>query len=123
MSWLDSIEQAGSRVERLRADLPFFCQECLRLRSKSGELVPFTLNGAQLELHKLIEAQKAKTGRVRVAILKARQLGCSTYTAARFLHRALNQPGQRVIIVAHSRPASGNLYSIVRRFIDKCRRK
>ena len=118
MSWLDSIEQAGSRVERLRADLPFFCQECLRLRSKSGELVPFTLNGAQLELHKLIEAQKAKTGRVRVAILKARQLGCSTYTAARFLHRALNQPGQRVIIVAHSRPASGNLYSIVRRFID-----
>ena len=77
MSWLDSIEQAGSRVERLRSDLPFFCRECLRLRSKSGELIPFELNGAQLELHKLIEAQKERTGRVRVALLKARQLGCS----------------------------------------------
>ena len=32
-------------------------------------------NPAQSKLHDLIEAQKAKTGRVRVVILKARQLG------------------------------------------------
>jgi hypothetical protein len=118
MSWLDSVEQAGSRVERLRTDLPFFCEECLRLRSKSGELIPFKLNGAQLELHRRIEAQKSKTGRVRIAVLKARQLGCSTYIAARLYHRTINNPGQRTIIVAHSRPASGNLYQIVKRFHD-----
>jgi hypothetical protein len=100
-SWLEAVEQAGDRVERLRTDLPFFCQECLRLRSKSGELIPFKLNGAQLELHKQIEAQKAKSGRVRVAVLKARQLGCSTYIAARLYHRTINNPGQRTIIVAH----------------------
>jgi hypothetical protein len=117
-SWLEAVEQAGDRVERLRTDLPFFCQECLRLRSKSGELIPFKLNGAQLELHKQIEAQKAKSGRVRVAVLKARQLGCSTYIAARLYHRTINNPGQRTIIVAHSRPASGNLYQIVKRFHD-----
>jgi hypothetical protein len=98
--------------------LPFFCEECLRLRSKSGELIPFKLNGAQLELHRRIEAQKSKTGRVRIAVLKARQLGCSTYIAARLYHRTINNPGQRTIIVAHSRPASGNLYSIVKRFHD-----
>ena len=76
MNGWDSLDQAGSREMRLRSDLPFFCRECLRLRSKSGELIPFELNGAQLELHKLIEAQKERTGRVRVALLKARQLGC-----------------------------------------------
>jgi len=78
MNWLEAVERAGGRIERLRNDLPFFCEQCLKLRSKSGELVPFTLNGAQLELHRRIEEQKAQTGRVRVAVLKARQLGCNT---------------------------------------------
>ena len=50
-------------------------------------------NPAQLKLHELIEAQKAKTGRVRVVILKARQLGVSTYVAARLYHRTINSPG------------------------------
>jgi hypothetical protein len=118
MNWLEEVERAGDRVERLRNDLPFFCEQCLKLRSKSGELIPFTLNGAQLELHRRIEEHKAKSGRVRVAVLKARQLGCSTYIAARLYHRTINNPGQRTIIVAHSRPASGNLYQIVKRFHD-----
>jgi hypothetical protein len=118
IDWQESVMQAGGRIERLRTDLPFFCEECLRLRSKSGELIPFKLNGAQLELHRRIEEQKAKSGRVRVAVLKARQLGCSTYIAARLYHRTIHNPGQRTIIVAHSRPASGNLYQIVKRFHD-----
>jgi hypothetical protein len=118
MNWLDAVAEAGDRVERLRNDLPFFCEQCLRLRSKRGELIPFKLNTAQLELHKRIEEQRTKSGRVRVAVLKARQLGCSSYIAARLYQRTINNPGQRTIVVAHSRPASGNLYQIVKRFHD-----
>jgi len=92
-NWFESVVEAGGRIERLRNDLPFFCEECLRLRSKSGGLIPFKLNGAQLELHRRIEEQKADSGRVRVAVLKARQLGCSTYIAARLYHRTINNAG------------------------------
>jgi hypothetical protein len=116
MSWLDNLLSEGERSARLRSDLPYFAEECLKIRSKSGELIPFRLNSAQLELHKRIEEQKARLGRVRMAILKSRQLGCSSYIAARYYWRAINNPGQRVIIVAHSRQASANIYSMVRRF-------
>jgi hypothetical protein len=54
-------------------------------------------------------SQKAETGRVRVIILKARQLGVSTYVAARLFHRTIFNPGLRTIIVGHERRASSIL--------------
>ena len=82
MSWLDTLLNEGERAARLRSDLPYFAEHCLKLRPKTGSLAPFLFNPAQLELHRRIEEQKAKTGRVRVIILKARQLGISTYVSA-----------------------------------------
>jgi len=78
MSWLDMLLNEGKRAARVRSDLPYFTEHCLKLRPKTGSLAAFLFNPAQLELHRRIEEQKAKTGRVRVIILKARQLGIST---------------------------------------------
>jgi hypothetical protein len=64
----------------------------------------------------LLEVQRAKTGRVRAIILKARQLGVSTYVAARLYHRTIHSPGLRTIILGHERRASSNLFQIVKRF-------
>src|SRR5262249_3891078 len=71
-----------------------------------------------LKLHEIIEEQKRKTGRVRVVILKARQLGISTYVAARYYWRTVHAPGVRTLIVGHERAASRNLFQIVKRFHD-----
>src|SRR4029077_3267017 len=57
-----------------------------------------------------------KTGKVRVIVLKARQLGVSTYVAARLFHRVINNPGLRTIIIGHEKRASTNLFQIVHRF-------
>ena len=97
-------------------DLETFAREFLRIRTKSGATTPLLFNGAQRELHRRIEEQRAKTGRVRVIALKARQLGVSTYVAARLYHRTINNPGQRTIIIAHERRASSNLFELVKRF-------
>src|SRR5262245_9813414 len=75
MNWLDMLLNEGERAARLRSDLPYFAEHCLKLRPKSGSLAPFIFNPAQLELHRQIEEQKARTGKVRCMILKARQLG------------------------------------------------
>ena len=70
---------------------------------KAGPLEPFLFNAAQRQLHQIIEEQKAKTGKVRVIVLKARQLGVSTYVAARLYHTTINSPGLRTIIIGHER--------------------
>src|SRR5215468_10373498 len=118
MSWLDMLLNEGERAARLRSDLPYFAEHCLKLRPKTGSLAPFLFNPAQLELHRRIEEQKAKTGRVRVIILKARQLGISTYVSARFFHRCLFEPGLRTFILGHERRASTNLFEMVKRFYE-----
>lgn len=105
-------------LARCPTDLPFFCEFALKIRPKMGALTPMTLNPAQLKLHQIIEEQKAKTGRVRVLILKARQLGISTYVAARYFHRVTKEPGLRCYIVGHEKRASSNLFQIVKRFYE-----
>ncbi len=72
MAWLDEILEQGQHAARLSSDLEYFCANALKLRPKAGPLEPFTFNAAQRKLHQVIEEQKAKTGRVRVVILKAR---------------------------------------------------
>jgi hypothetical protein len=118
MNWIDGVLADGEHASRLRTDLEYFAQHALKLRPKSGPLEPFLFNPAQRKLHEIIEAQKAKTGRVRVIVLKARQLGVSTYVAARLYQRTINNPGVRTIIIGHERRASSNLFQIVRRFHD-----
>jgi hypothetical protein len=106
-------------IEALDSDLPAFCELALRIRPKAGPLQPFVLNAAQLKLHEVIEKQRAERGRVRVIVLKARQLGVSTYVAARLYRHTINNTGTRCIIIGHERRASSNLFEIVKRFHDR----
>jgi hypothetical protein len=118
---LDEIEKvlrAQEAALRAPEDLPFFAEYALKLRPKIGALEPFVFNAAQRKLHGIIEEQKAKTGRARVIVLKARQLGVSTYVAARLFHRTIFNPGLRTIIIGHEKRASSNLFEIVKRFYE-----
>ena len=116
MQWIDAVLADGEHAARLRSDLPYFAEHALKLRPKSGPLEQFILNPAQRKLHEIMEQQKAKTFRVRVIVLKARQLGVSTYVAARLYQRTIYNPGVRTIIIGHERRASSNLFQIVKRF-------
>ena len=118
MTWLDDALADGEHANRMRNDLEYFAAHALKLRPKAGPLEPFIFNAAQRKLHQIIEEQRVKTGRVRVIILKARQLGCSTYAAARLFHRTIFNPGLRTIIIGHEKRASSNLFQIVKRFHD-----
>jgi hypothetical protein len=119
MSWIDDLQSAGDHATRVKGDLPYFSQY-LKIRPKVGSLAPFTLNAAQLKLHELIEDQRRRTGRVRVIVLKARQLGVSTYVASRFYHKTVSAPGLRTIIVAHKVDASRNCSRSLSAFTITC---
>ena len=105
-------------VRRCRDDLRVFGKHCLQIKDKQGKTLPFLLNRAQRYVHEQIEAQRAKTGRVRAIVLKGRQQGLSTYIAARFYWHCALEFGQKAFILAHEQKATDNLYKMVRRFHD-----
>jgi transcriptional regulator with XRE-family HTH domain len=109
-----------ARQERLEADYEFFAAEQLRIRVKRGAIEPLMFNRAQRHIHAALEAQKAKTGKVRALILKGRQQGCSTYVSGRYYHRATHNRGLKVFILTHEEQATKNLFEMVERFHDHC---
>lgn len=96
--------------------LPFFAKKALKIKTKAGTLVPFVFNRAQEYLHSRLEAQKKRTGKVRALILKGRQQGCSTYTAARYYHGSTTTTGKSVFILSHEAETTNALFMMVDRF-------
>ena len=90
---LDDLRAEADLAIRLDGDLAYFAEHCLKIRPKAGGTAPFLLNPAQLEVHARLEEQRKKTGRVRAIVLKARQMGVSTYVAARFYATSPVIPG------------------------------
>ena len=97
-----------------------FAQDCLTIRTKSGELSAFSLNKPQLYLHDCIEKQLRETGKVRTIILKGRQQGCSTYTEARFYWKTIHRFGVRSFILAHDRSSTASIYEMAKRYHENC---
>lgn len=77
-------------------------REILHIRNKRGELAPLSLNRAQREY-------EARCGR-RNIVLKARQLGITTYVAARFFLRTITQPGTLTVQVAHDQRSAEQIF-------------
>jgi len=102
--------------ERLFTDFPFFAGEQLKIRSKSGELLPFHLNKAQSYMQERVDAQLKRTGKIRIAVLKGRQQGLSTYIGGYLYHRTITRAGKLTFIFAHDSDGSSSLYSMVKTF-------
>lgn len=103
-------------LRRLREDLPFYAGECLKIKAKSGAIVPLKLNKAQLYFHERLEDQKRRTGKVRALLLKGRQTGFSTYIGGRFYHATSLNKGVQTYILTHEQDATNNLFDMVVRF-------
>ncbi len=80
----------------------------LQINDKKGEKVPFVPNPAQQKI-------AGNWGQKNI-ILKARQMGISTYVAARFFIDTITRPGTLTVQVAHDQRAAEDLFRIVHRF-------
>src|SRR5678816_233683 len=108
-------EQAAIR-QRYKDDRRWFAERCLKIRAKSGELVPLIFNGVQDYVDQKLDAQSRDLGKVRALVLKARQEGLSTYIGARYYHRVIHQHGCQCFILTHEQDATNNLFGMVDRF-------
>jgi hypothetical protein len=81
----------------------------LKIRNKTGRLVGFKANAAQRDYAKA-------AGRKNI-VLKARQLGITTYVAARFFLNCISRPGTVCVQVAHDQRAAEEIFRIVHRML------
>jgi hypothetical protein len=80
----------------------------LKIRVKKGGVHCLKLNRAQREYSR-------RCGK-RNIVLKARQVGITTYVAARFFIQTITQPGTVTVQVAHSDESAQAIFNIVHRF-------
>lgn len=102
--------------KRLLTDFEFYAAKCLKIRTKTAEIVPFKLNRAQRLFLDAILKQWQETGRVRVLVLKARQLGLSTLWTG-FCYWWISQhKATKGIVVTHKGEASTALFTMTKRY-------
>ena len=82
----------------------------LRVRTREGGIAALRANAVQ-------RAFEERRGQ-RNIVLKARQLGLTTWTAARFFLRTITRPGTLTLQVAHTQQAAEEIFRIVHRFYD-----
>lgn len=100
------------RVAIWKSDFRRFAKEAIRIRTKAGDLEPLELNAAQEILHNAAEEQLAEEQWVRLAGLKGRRQGFSTYVAARGYWRATLWDRQRIYILSHEMASSNTLFDM-----------
>lgn len=120
MAYKPLTEQQLREHERYQNDLRYFCRKAMKIKLKEGGDAPFIWNKAQEYLHARIEDQLARTGMVRVFIIKGRQQGISTYIAARLYHKATRQRGRNVFILSHHSGTTETLFRIVDKYHMNC---
>jgi hypothetical protein len=83
-------------------------REWLRIRDREGRESPLVANAVQAEFER-------KRGR-RNIVVKARQMGLTTWIAGRFFLRTITTRGVLTVLVAHTRDAAESIFRLVQRF-------
>src|SRR5271165_904232 len=87
----------------------FLMSQRLKIRNKRARLQGLKVNATQREY--------AKTAAKRNIVLKARQLGITTYVAARFFLNTITRPGTLSVQVAHNQQSAEEIFRIVHRLL------
>ncbi|MGB6973963.1 MAG: terminase [Terracidiphilus sp.] len=111
----DELERLGRILDRRPVSLggrtvaESFIAALLRVRMRDGRTAPLLPNPVQRTFEQ-------RRGRHNI-ILKARQMGLTTWTAARFFLRTITQPGSLTLQVAHTQESAEAIFRIVHRFV------
>jgi hypothetical protein len=110
------LELLGRMLDRRPAGLngrttgEFLAAALLKLRGKDGRLHPLKANATQREFER-----RRGAGNI---VLKARQMGLTTWVAGRFLLKTICRPGTLTLQVAHTQESAEEILRIVHRFVE-----
>jgi len=110
---LEVLTALGKRLDKRAGTSSYrevLAASLLKIRNKQGRLVPLECNQAQREF-------ESRCGPKNI-VLKARQMGISTWVAARFFLSTIMRPGTLTVQVAHTQEAAEEIFRLVHRFVE-----
>ena len=106
-------------LKRIKQDRPFYMEKFLKIRNKDAQLIPFKINDAQelfeQEIRKCEKEKKLK----RFIVLKARQMGFSTFTEGYIFHDTTTNTFKNSMIIAHEDKATQNLFNMSKLYYEE----
>ena len=102
------VDRLGGAAPELSTPGVFLAETLLKVRTRAGALAALRPNRAQQEYER-------RRGTANI-VLKARQMGISTWVAGRFFLKTITQPGTLSVQVAHTQEAAEEIFAMVRRF-------
>lgn len=104
---------------KIKNDTRFYIENFLKIRTKKSLLVPFKYNEAQEIFEAIIDKNTKENKLHRYIILKARQLGISTYSTARMFKDTATRENVNTFIIAHEDKATQNLFNMNKIYYDE----
>lgn len=108
------------KLAEYKDDFELFAKEQIKILPKDSSegFKSFEFNSAQKIVNEKIEEQLRETGRVRAIILKARQMGLSTYATGRVFWKSYFNAYNKSVVMAHDTATSDALFSMSRNIIE-----
>lgn len=105
-----------NEMDEKLSDFELYSKNFLKIQTKSGTLAPFIFNVYQSHLWKIIKNMLEKGVPIRLIILKARQLGISTFFSAFTYWLCTLNFYRRGLIVANDADANDNIFEMCKTF-------
>jgi hypothetical protein len=108
---LEMLFRLGVNMQEKPCVTAQIAEKWLKVRDRQGRIRPLVANEAQ-------RAFEAQRGRQNI-VLKARQMGMTTWVAGRFFLRTITARGMLTVQVAQNRNAAESIFRIVQRMWEK----
>lgn len=96
---------------RALVDFPYYAETVLKIKNKRAQLVPFVMNRAQWYMWELVKRRLDAEQPVRMDILKARQLGSSTFVQMLMFWVTSTRKFRNSLVVSHEEGSASNLFN------------
>lgn len=106
-------------LKRIKEDRPWYMNNFLKIRNKEAKLIPFKINDAQEMFEAEIEKCEREGKLKRFIVLKARQMGFSTFTEGYIFHNTTTNTFTNSMIIAHEDKATQNLFNMSKLYYDE----
>jgi Terminase RNaseH-like domain len=107
----EDLVQLGTAMDESEDNALALTPMVLNIRNRLGQNVALAANQAQEQY------TRAAKGKRRNIVLKARQMGITSWIAAQFFLQTITHPGTVTVQVAHTQEAAEQIFRIVHRFL------
>ncbi len=97
----------------------WYMEKFLKIRDKKSQLIQFKLNPAQTIVEDLMQKCEREKRLKRFIVLKARQMGLSTYFEGAIFHDTSTNSLKNSMIIAHEEKATSNLFQMSKLYYEE----